>query len=61
MKLPISVVMTSSVPDRTLRTPGQSAHAAPPQMPARKVSGITSAAGAPFMPSTTKVAAIAPT
>ena len=28
MKLPISVVMTSSVPDRTLRMPGQSAHSA---------------------------------
>ena len=46
MKLPISVVITSSVPERTWRKPGQSAHSAPPTMPAREVSG-TSAAGHP--------------
>ena len=40
MKLPISVVMTSSVPDCRRSQPGQSAHNAPPTIPARKQAGV---------------------
>ena len=45
MKLPISVVMTSSVPDLTRSSPGHSAHSPPPAMPAAKVSGMTTTGG----------------
>ena len=60
MKLPISVVMTSSVPERSRKYPGQSAQSAPPAMPARKVAGSTRAAGAPPSTSATKAAQMAP-
>lgn len=45
MKLAISVVITSSAPERTRNRPGQSAHSAPPETPAMKQSGKTIAAG----------------
>ena len=60
MKLPMSVVMTSSVPERSLRYPGQSAQSAPPAMPARKDAGSTTAADAPPSRSVTKAAEMAP-
>ncbi len=60
MKLPIRVVITSSVPERTRSSPGHSAQTPPPAMPAAKASGTTSAAGSPRRPSATKVAAMAP-
>ncbi len=45
MKLPISVVITSSAPERTRKRPGQSAQIAPPATPAMKQSGTTISAG----------------
>jgi len=59
--LPISVVITSSVPERSRSSPGQSAHSAPPNMPAAKQAGMTTAPGAPLSHSATKAAQMAPT
>ena len=61
MKLPISVVMTSSVPELSRSNPGHSAHNAPPARPARKDSGTSTRAGAPFIRVAAPVAQIAPT
>ncbi len=61
MKLPISVVITSSVPDRSLRSPGQRAQRAPPSVPAMMSAGMTRKAGPPLNASAAKAAQIAPT
>jgi hypothetical protein len=60
MKLPIIVVITSSVPDRTRSSPGHSAQSAPPSMPDTRQSGTTMGAGAPRISSAATAAKMAP-
>ncbi len=60
MKLPIRVVMTSSVPDFTRSQPGHSAQRPPAAMPATIIKGIITQAGAPLSLSATNAAPMAP-
>ena len=60
MKLPISVVMTSSVPERMRSQPGQKAQSAPKAMPSRRARRMTKVRGRPGSKATTTAAPIAP-
>ena len=60
MKLPMSVVMTSSVPERMRSQPGQNAQRAPKMMPRMRARTITKAPGRPGRTATATAAPMPP-
>jgi hypothetical protein len=60
MKLPISVVMTSSVPERMRSQPGQKAQSTPKMMPRMRARTITNTSGKPGRAATAAAAPMPP-